>query len=82
MTSMSIRLVKGRIDLVIKSEVEIKQIYGWWPQGLSFDLVVNVIFIFISNSTDDNDKKVILSLKFVICSSCWMGISPDSRKIN
>lgn len=26
---MSIRLVKGRIDLVIKSEVEIKQIYGW-----------------------------------------------------
>lgn len=82
MTSMSIRLVKGRIDLVIKSEVEIKQIYGWWPQGLSFDLVVNVIFIFISNSTDDNDKKVILSLKFVIWSSCWMGISPDSRKIN
>lgn len=82
MTSMSIRLVKGRIDLVIKSEVEIKLIYGWWPQGLSFDLVVKVIFIFISNSTDDNDKKGNTFIIVVIWSFCWMGISPDSRKIN
>lgn len=26
-------------------------------QGLSFNLVINVIFIFIANSTDENDKK-------------------------